>query len=92
MKKTIVLLLMFVFAVGISVNAQSKTKKQWAQYNKYAVANKSLKKLPDVVFMGNSITENWASMMPEFFANNNYVGRGLVGKQLSKCWLVFVKM
>ena len=80
MKKTIVLLLMFVFAVGISVNAQSKTKKQWAQYNKYAVANKSLKKLPDVVFMGNSITENWASMMPEFFANNNYVGRGISGQ------------
>lgn len=80
MKKTIVLLLMCVFAAGISVNAQSKTKKQWAQYNKYAVANKSLKKLPDVVFMGNSITENWASMMPEFFANNNYVGRGISGQ------------
>lgn len=79
MKKITILLLLSIFAIGC-VNAQSKAKKQWAQYNKYAVANKSLKKSPHVVFMGNSITENWASMMPEFFTDNNYAGRGISGQ------------
>ena len=35
---------------------------------------------PDVVFMGNSITENWAYYHPEFFAEHNYCGRGISGQ------------
>ncbi|WP_268122963.1 SGNH/GDSL hydrolase family protein [Roseivirga pacifica] len=33
-----------------------------------------------VVFMGNSITQGWYDMMPEFFHENNFVGRGIGGQ------------
>ena len=35
---------------------------------------------PEVVFMGNSITENWAYYHPEFFRENNFCGRGIGGQ------------
>lgn len=33
-----------------------------------------------VVFMGNSITDNWVKFRPEFFAENGYIGRGISGQ------------
>ena len=33
-----------------------------------------------MVFLGNSITDNWARMRPEFFKKNGYVGRGISGQ------------
>ena len=33
-----------------------------------------------VVFMGDSITEGWAELMPEFFAGRPYVNRGISGQ------------
>jgi lysophospholipase L1-like esterase/acetyl esterase/lipase len=33
-----------------------------------------------VVFLGNSITEAWAKTDSAFFANNNYIGRGISGQ------------
>ena len=33
--------------------------KDWANYGRYAEANARLEKAPDVVFMGNSITDGW---------------------------------
>ena len=30
--------------------------------------------------MGNSITEVWANMRPDFFKNNSFVGRGISGQ------------
>ncbi len=35
---------------------------------------------PDVVFMGNSITDGWAGQHTAFFADNNYAGRGIGGQ------------
>lgn len=52
----------------------------WAQFNRYAEANAELKHTPKVVFMGNSITDNWARMRPDFFKNNNFLGRGISGQ------------
>jgi lysophospholipase L1-like esterase len=52
----------------------------WAALNHYREANASLK--PDnsrVVFMGDSITENWARE-PRFAANPHFVGRGVSGQ------------
>jgi S-formylglutathione hydrolase FrmB/lysophospholipase L1-like esterase len=40
-----------------------------------------------VVFMGNSITENWYSQDPAFFQTNHYIGRG-IGGQVSSQMLV----
>ena len=55
-------------------------KKQWAQYDKYENENKNMAQIPDVVFIGNSITYNWVKYVPEFFETNNYVGRGISGQ------------
>lgn len=64
------------------VNAQKHGN--WANYKRYEKANKELptptKKEKRVVFMGNSITEGWVKIHPEFFKENNYIGRGISGQ------------
>ncbi|HHU26716.1 MAG TPA: hypothetical protein GXZ56_08865 [Bacteroidales bacterium] len=70
---------------GAQAQAQSQEKnRDWANFKRYAKANKELpapgKKEKRVVFMGNSITEGWARLCPEFFEENHYVGRGIGGQ------------
>lgn len=66
-----------------TVSAQNKFDindlKTWANYERYAEANKSVSN-PIAVFMGNSITDNWARMHEAFFTENNFVGRGISGQ------------
>ena len=83
---------MFSFAcfllIFLSLNAQEKEYKKlmeqdWAQLEQYREANQQIIKSsnwPEVVFMGNSITQGWADIHPEFFKENNYVGRGIGGQ------------
>lgn len=55
----------------------------WFRFNDYKADNERIidnKAYPDVVFMGNSITENWAYFHPDFFTENNYCGRGIGGQ------------
>lgn len=63
----------------------------WAWISKYKDANARLPApLPGekrVVFMGNSITENWYNIDSSFFKKNNYIGRG-IGGQVSSQMLV----
>lgn len=73
--KYIVTLLLVSFC--LSVNAQSDVI-DWSGLQKYSVDNTSIEKA-EVVFMGNSITENWVKYHPEFFKENNYTGRGISG-------------
>lgn len=42
-----------------------------------------------VVFMGNSITEAWPYVRPDFFKNNNYIGRGISGQTTPQMLLRF---
>ena len=61
--------------------------------NKYKEENSSLG-LPKegenrVVFMGNSITEDWKSLSPSFFLDNNYVNRGIGGETSTQMLLRF---
>ena len=61
--------------------------------NKYKEENSSLG-LPKqgenrIVFMGNSITEDWKSLSPNFFLNNNYVNRGIGGETSTQMLLRF---
>ena len=64
------------------MNAQNNP--DWANLKKYEKDNDRLIQLPqserNVVFLGNSITENWARMRPDFFSLNKYVGRGISGQ------------
>lgn len=74
--------------IFLSLNAQKKDyqklmEQDWAQLKYYQKENQEILKnfsYPSVVFMGNSITEGWARMHPEFFRKNNYLGRGIGGQ------------
>lgn len=60
----------------------------WANKAHYAIANNELLSMePDpmrVVLMGNSITEFWVETHPDFFGQNNLVGRGISGQVSSQ--------
>ena len=57
-----------------------RAPQDWAQYGRYEEKNNSVTKRPKVVFMGDSITEGWYRNDPEFFHENNYLGRGISGQ------------
>ncbi|MBQ3245100.1 MAG: endonuclease/exonuclease/phosphatase family protein [Bacteroidales bacterium] len=57
-----------------------RAPQDWAQYGYYENKNKEVKSAPKVLFMGDSITEGWYSNRPEFFHENNYLGRGIGGQ------------
>ena len=63
--------------------------RDWANFGRYAEANKAIAERPDAVFMGNSITELWAQYDPDFFAKNNFVGRGISGQTTSEMLVRF---
>lgn len=76
--------LVAVFCLWGSQAEVSAQNRDWANFGRYADANKELpapaKNEDRVVFMGNSITEGWVSNRPEFFEENNYIGRGISGQ------------
>jgi len=56
----------------------------WANLNRYQADNARLG-MPSagekrVVFMGNSITDSWSNVQPEFFNNQAYINRGISGQ------------
>lgn len=63
----------------LNVNAQD-----WANLKRYQAENTALTVPLEgenrVVFMGNSITEQWKENRPEFFTQNPYVCRGISGQ------------
>jgi lysophospholipase L1-like esterase len=75
MKRNFLLLILLAFTTFSFAQQQD-----WAQFGRYADANKAITKRPDVVFMGNSITELWWSNDSTFFISHNYVARGISGQ------------
>jgi lysophospholipase L1-like esterase len=76
-------LLVCIFAAVTIQSAAAQGDYDWASYGRYSEANTALKTSgvrPDAVFMGNSITDSWASGHTDFFSDNNYVGRGISGQ------------
>lgn len=76
---------LFMFALLFSwTGAMAQKHDQFANFKRYDKANKELpapaKKEKRVVFLGNSITEGWVSIHPEFFKENGYIGRGIGGQ------------
>ena len=89
MKRVLLTALMCI--VAVSSFAQDK-KKDWAQFGRYEKANTEVLARdvrPEVVFMGNSITDGWARVDPEFFESNNFVGRGIGGQTSSEMLVRF---
>lgn len=76
--KKLTLLLFSLFALtGVA------QKTDWAQFQRYAADNARLcegKEKIEALFFGNSITDSWATMRPEFFSTNNFLGRGISGQ------------
>lgn len=87
---------LFLVVITATLFAQD----DWAQHERYAAHNDTVmarNRMPEygynklaksrrveAVLMGNSITDNWAKFHPEFFAENNFVGRGISGQVTSQ--------
>ena len=64
----------------------------WFGFNRYRADNERIVKsgtYPEVVFMGNSITENWTYYHPGFFSSHNYCGRGIGGQTSAQMLMRF---
>ncbi|OQY02694.1 MAG: acylhydrolase [Bacteroidetes bacterium 4572_117] len=87
MKKLTLSIILTFFLLDFS-NAQD-----WANLNRFQKINAELTtpKPGDhrIVFMGNSITEGWLSIRPEFFAGKPYVNRGISGQTTPQMLLRF---
>lgn len=80
-------LLAMFFQAGIA-HAQD-----WPNLARYREANVKVVASAEgenrVVFMGDSITDAWPRKMPEFFASNPYIGRGISGQTSPQMLLRF---
>lgn len=68
-------------------------EQDWADLKKYQTENEKIIKThndPRAVFIGNSIVEGWARAQPEFFNNNNFIGRGIGGQTTPQMLLRFI--
>lgn len=80
-------LLIISLLMGKKVAAQD-----FANLGRYAEDNEKLTLAADpnrIVFMGNSITEAWPNVDPEFFAGKPYVNRGISGQTTPQMLLRF---
>ncbi len=72
----------FFLLSTFSLSAQSNA--DWAGTGRYAEANAQIEKQPRAVLFGDSIIEGWSSQDPNFFTENNFVGRGIGGQTTSQ--------
>lgn len=79
-KSAIYYLLLFIF---ISMSETSFAQ-DWANLAKYETQNNQLPPKQSgekrIVLMGDSITEFWSQLQPEFFTNTSYINRGISGQ------------
>ncbi len=75
--KKIILSLTALIAISTLSSAQVQ---DWANHPRYAADNAKLTQAPEVVFMGNSITDGWDDRHNEFFTDNNFACRGISGQ------------
>lgn len=68
-----ILLLLNIFSLNLF-------SQDWANLSKFKEQNKNLGSMDRVVFIGNSITEGWSNLMPEFFEGKPYINRGIGGQ------------
>jgi len=67
-----------------SIATTQEENSDWANLGYYEKRNRELG-FPDenekrIVFMGDSITEEWGNLYPEFFSGNYYINRGIGGQ------------
>ena len=82
-----ILSLTLVALLTLTMSAQSNKPVDWARFGYYQHQNDSLRAANakvSVVFYGNSITQIWYEMRPQFFHNNGFTGRGIGGQTSSE--------
>ena len=91
MKKLIATFALCLFAAGASrgQNYSDMLYRDWAGLRAFAQVNRNLTVEPEVVFMGNSITEGWFNYHPDFFKKNNVACRGIGGQTSSEMLVRF---
>lgn len=90
MKRTTITLLLALLCCAVS--AQKPAPKERMRFARYAAENADIVASgvrPDVVFMGDSIFECWAKCDSLFFADNNFVPRGISGQTSSQMLVRF---
>ena len=75
--------------IAVCLGAAAVSAQDWARFYKYEEANAQVTQKPKAVFMGDSITEGWASSDPDFFTSNNFIGRGISGQTTSHMLIRF---
>ena len=91
MKRIFVIIVVLLEFSAISF-AQRVPTRDWASLWRYEDANSVLAANPSpgrVVFMGNSITDNWFRYHSEFFVNHGFIGRGISGQTTPQMLLRF---
>lgn len=89
--KPLLIALLLTLACSQKINSQDWN--EFANTSRYDKANLELKLHATannrVVFMGNSITEGWIQMRPDFFDNRDYINRGIGGQTTPQMLLRF---
>ena len=89
--KYIILALLLTQSNTKDLNAQNWS--DFANTSRYEKTNLELKlhvkSKNRVVFMGNSITEGWVGLRPEYFKNKDYINRGISGQTTPQMLLRF---
>ncbi len=80
MKILFSLAILLLTTFGAMAQENNTMNYDWANYGRFATANSEVNQPVLAVFMGNSITEAWAKQRPEFFTENNLLGRGIGGQ------------
>lgn len=80
---------LMVAICALATSSLFAQQQDWANFSRYEAANKTVKKSPKVVFMGNSITEGWWNNDSLFFKANGYIGRGISGQTSSQMLVRF---
>jgi lysophospholipase L1-like esterase len=83
----------YLISLFIIIMAGKAKAQDWANLNKYRNEN-TLLTTPlsgenRIVFFGDSITEGWGTIYPEFFSGTPYINRGISGQTTSQMLLRF---
>lgn len=88
-------LMISIFASFLSHAQDLRNLYEFTNFEKYKESNTKYETPssdePRVVFMGNSITEAWVQVRPDFFNNSNFIGRGISGQTTPQMLLRFRK-
>ncbi len=71
-------------AMLLAAPLTAQTTTDWARFSRYEEANARVTEAPKAVLLGDSITDSWASMDPDWFEENNFIGRGISGQTTSQ--------